>query len=160
MVTVKMFFLFFCTIVLISSDSPLAHIMMLPIDYDSTYTRKFCLSAFTLVVVHSYITIFGIVVKVSLHVHASVVLYCTLLFSTILTSLWGSHFFLMLFVDSRNNYRCLIHLFILFLFSFVLQSRLQSSTWNHSCHCFWQFFLKHIVYISPSEGYITLWVVK
>jgi len=58
-------------------------------------------------------------VKVSLHVHVSVVLCCTLLFSTILTSLWGSHFFLMLLVDSRNNCRCLIHLLILILVAFL-----------------------------------------
>ena len=136
MVTVKMFFLFFCTIVLISLDSPLAHIMMLPIDYDSTYTRK------SLPV--------GIYIGCGafLHYHfwysGEGISSCACICCTLLYIIVFHYFnlplrlatFLMLFVDSRNNYRCLIHLFILFLFSFVLQSRLQSSTWNHSCHCF------------------------
>ena len=68
---------------------------------------------------YSYITIFGIVVKVSLHVHAPIVLCCTF-FYFILASLWGSHFFLMPLFDPRNNYWCLIHLFILFLVDFLI----------------------------------------
>ena len=58
-------------------------------------------------------------VKVSLHAHVSVVLCCTLLFSTILPPSEARIFFLMLLVDSRNNCRCLIHLLILILVAFL-----------------------------------------